>query len=106
MFSQYSNPQQSNISVAFINSGKSGAQAFTVGAGNTVFLIDFDHKQFFIKEVSPNGFPQPMREFNFEELIQQSNSDYVTRKEFNVLKEMLEKINKGEVKVDVPESTI
>ena len=40
MFSQYANPQQSNISVAFINSGKPGAQAFTVGAGNTVFLID------------------------------------------------------------------
>lgn len=93
MFSQYTNPQQSNISVAFINSGKSGAQAFTVGAGNTVFLIDFDHKQFFIKEVSPNGFPQPMREFNFEELVQQSNSDYVTRKEFEELKNLIKEIN-------------
>ena len=92
MFSQYTNPQQSNISVAFINSGKSGAQAFTVGAGNTVFLIDFDHKQFFIKEVSPNGFPQPMREFNFEELVQQNNSDYVTRKEFEELKNLIKEI--------------
>ena len=96
MFSQYTNPQQSNISVAFINSGKSGAQAFTVGAGNTVFLIDFDHKQFFIKEVSPNGFPQPMREFNFEELVQQSNSDYVTRKEFEELKNLIKETKKND----------
>lgn len=101
MFSQYTNPQQSNISVAFINSGKSGAQAFTVGAGNTVFLIDFDHKQFFIKEVSPNGFPQPMREFNFEELVQQSNSDYVTRKEFEELKNLIK-----EIKGNDAESTV
>ena len=101
MFSQYTNPQQSNISVAFINSGKSGAQAFTVGAGNTVFLIDFDHKQFFIKEVSPNGFPQPMREFNFEELVQQNNSDYVTRKEFEELKNLIK-----EIKGNDAESTV
>lgn len=101
MFSQYTNPQQNNISVAFINSGKPGAQAFTVGAGNTVFLIDFDHKQFFIKEVSPNGFPQPMREFNFEELIQQSNSDYVTRKEFEELKNLIK-----EIKGNDAESTV
>lgn len=101
MFSQYTNPQQSNISVAFINSGKSGAQAFTVGAGNTVFLIDFDHKQFFIKEVSPNGFPQPMREFNFDEIVQQSNSDYVTRKEFEELKNLIK-----EIKGNDAESTV
>lgn len=106
MFSQFNYPQQGNISVAFVNNGIQGAQQFTVGAGNTVVIFDTDHKQFFIKEVGLNGFPKPLRVCTYEEQVQQSNSDYVTRKEFNILKEMLEKINKGEVKVDVPESTI
>ena len=91
MISQYGYQQPgNNISVAFINNGLQGAQSYTVGAGNTVFIFDLDNKHFFIKEVASNGFPQPIRQFNFEELIQQGNSDFVTKKEFNELKEFIE----------------
>lgn len=101
MISQFGYPQQGNISVAFVNNGKQGAQQFTVGAGNTVIIFDTDHKQFFIKEVGQNGFPQPLRSYNYKELIQHDDNEFVTRKEFEELKNLItDRLSPTEVKQD------
>lgn len=90
MISQFGYPQQGNISVAFINNGIQGAHQFTVGAGNTVIIFDTDHKQFFIKEVGQNGFPQPLRSYNYEELCREC--DAILKKERHSISDV-EKFN-------------
>lgn len=104
MISQYSQSYQpsNNISVAFITNGLQGAQSYTVGAGNTVFMMDFDHKQFFVKETSPNGFPAPLRTFEFKETTpQRTDGQYVTKKEFDELRQLLmQAVQNNEVKED------
>lgn len=83
-----------SVMTVFVN-GRSGAEAYPVAAGYTVMLIDFNIKKFWIKGTDVNGVPQRMREFNFDEVIQQpqtQNPDTVTRSEFNSLSEKLDKL--------------
>lgn len=72
--------------------GVEGAEAYPVAAGSTVLLIDFNSKKFWLKSTDASGFPQPLRSFDFVEKIQNGveKADYVTRKEFEELKQLLE----------------
>ena len=82
-------------------SGESGANNYPVAAGNTVLLMDFESKQFWLKSTDINGFPQPLRSFNFSETTQKNQNgtekeetQYVTKKEFDELKRLLEDLTK------------
>lgn len=93
----FTQPSVNSIMTVFV-SGESGAASYPVGAGNTVMLIDFDSKMFWIKSTDTNGVPQQLRRFNFVEQTaekQANNEDApVTRKEFEELKQMLDDLLK------------
>lgn len=79
-------------SVAFVN-GEEGAKNYLVAAGNSVLLMDFNINKFWVKSTGPNGIPQQMREFTFEEItpkIETAQSDFVTKQELNDLRSYLE----------------
>lgn len=88
--------QASNGSfMTVIVNGEAGANTYPVAAGNTVLLIDFNTRQFWLKTTDPNSVPQPLRSFKFEEVVQatptqQDAGNYVTKAEFAELKKMLE----------------
>lgn len=89
------NYNYTNSVMAVFVSGRQGAESYPVAAGYTVLLIDFNSKQFWIKGTDTNGVPQRMREFNFDEVIQQptaQNSDMVTRSEFDNLNSKIDKL--------------
>lgn len=96
---QSQNTPNSVITV-FVTS-EMAAQCYPVGAGNTVLLIDFDHKMFWIKSTDTNGVPMPMRTFDFTEKLaeqpteantQDGISNGVSRDEFNELKSMFSEL--------------
>lgn len=96
----FAQPSANSIMTVFV-SGEAGAASYPVGAGNTVMLIDFDSKMFWIKSTDSNGVPLPLRRFDFDERVQaekpvQTNSADapVTRKEFEELKQMLDDLMK------------
>lgn len=85
--SSVSNPMVVNVN------GDEGAKNYPVAAGNTVFLVDFNTNQFWIKSTSQNGLPEQFRSFSFEEKtpkVQIPYQDYVTKQELNDLKEYLD----------------
>lgn len=90
-----SNGGSSGFWTAVVN-GVEGAESYPVASGNTVMLIDFNSKKFWLKSTDANGFPQQMRSFDFTEKIQNGveKADYVTRKEFEELKQLLEDLTK------------
>lgn len=97
----YSSSQYGNIPpiIVFVN-GEQGANNYPVAAGNTVYLMDFESGQFWIKSTNSNGSPQPMRSFSFKETtpkIEANNfeGNYVTKKELDDLKEYLDGQFKG-----------
>lgn len=66
----YGQPQgagQASIIVVPV-SGEMGAMTYPVAAGNTVLLIDWSNKTFWLKSTDFNGVPQAMRVFQFEEV--------------------------------------
>lgn len=68
---------------------------YPVGAGNTVFFVDFKANKFWMKSTLKNGVPSPLRTFNFDEEMQQqqpSNQNdgvYVTKEDFDDLSKRL-----------------
>jgi len=96
MMQQSYQPAQNNTG-SFITvpvSGEAGAASYPVGAGNTVLLIDFESKAFWLKTTDVNGVPQPMRRFNFEEQIPQTaaSEQLVSRKEFDELRKAIKEL--------------
>ena len=87
---QVQQPQQPQIIVVTVQ-GENGAQMYPVAAGNTVMLVDFDSRTFWLKTTAMNGLPQPMRKFQFEEITPQPQTDTnaVSRAEFDELKKMI-----------------
>ena len=85
-------PQQQNNSVSVVTvQGEAGARIYPVAAGNTVLLIDFDSKKFWLKSTDLNGMPSRFAAFNFtEEVTPQVQGDVVTRNEFNELKQSID----------------
>lgn len=78
--------------------GESGAKAYPVAPGNSIALFDSESDRFFIKSTDASGMPSPLRVFNYVEQKENNvisntihtETDYVTRKEFE---ELVEKIN-------------
>lgn len=70
---------------------------YPVAAGMTVMLMDFGHKRFWLKSTAMNGVPQQPRVFSMEEITPspskiQNEPTGVTREEFNLLTDKLDKL--------------
>ena len=92
-FQQFQQPQQPNNSVSVVTvQGEAGARIYPVAAGNTVLLIDFDSKKFWLKSTDLNGMPSRFAAFNFTEEIKPANDtdNFVSRNEFNELKQSID----------------
>lgn len=58
--------QQQDNSIKWVQ-GLAGAQAFTLGAGQSVLLMDSESNVFYIKSTDPSGMPLPLRIFDYTE---------------------------------------
>lgn len=84
-------PTNNSVSVVTVQ-GEAGARVYPVAAGNTVLLIDFDAKKFWLKSTDSNGMPSRFATFNFSEEIK-SNGDagqFISRNEFESLKQSID----------------
>ena len=69
--------------------GLDGAKAYQMPPNSVVALFDANNDIFYVKSTDGAGFPT-IRAFRFAPVsVEQSNNDYVTRTEFNQLKEMI-----------------
>lgn len=88
---QYQQPQNNNTNVTVVPvQGEAGARVYPVAAGNTVLLIDFDSKKFWLKSTDFNGMPSRFATFNFTEEVQQNGDNFISRTEFNDLKQAID----------------
>jgi len=80
----YSQPQQPNVSVVYIQGGEATANNYLVAPGQSVILIDNDLGEIFIKSKDVSGNPIPTRKFTEKKPIpsQQAHGDFITRDEF------------------------
>lgn len=87
---QATQPAQSGIQWV---QGEAGAKAFSVGAGQSVLLMDSESQSFYIKSTDVSGMPLPLRVFDYTERTAQNvqrepqsapidTSLFVTRSEF------------------------
>lgn len=96
-FMQYQQPQpqpQSNNSVSVVTvQGEAGARIYPVAAGNTVLLIDFDSKKFWLKSTDNGGLPSRFAAFSFKEDVTQNDTagNFISRNEFDELKQNIDK---------------
>ena len=58
-------PQQGIIWVQ----GEAGAKAYPVAAGSNVLLMDSEGDCFYIKSTDASGMPQPLRTFEYKEIV-------------------------------------
>lgn len=85
-FQQYPSYQQANNNVIVVPvQGESGASMYPVAAGNTVLLMDFNLKKFWIKATDINGLPSKFAAFDFKEEVKptQGAGNFVSRNEFD-----------------------
>lgn len=86
-YQQYPSYQQTNNNVIVVPvQGESGASIYPVAAGNTVLLMDFNLKKFWIKATDINGLPAKFAAFDFKEEVKpipQGNGNFVSRNEFD-----------------------
>lgn len=84
-------PQSNSVSVVTVQ-GEAGARVYPVAAGNTVLLIDFDSKKFWLKSTDTNGMPSRFSTFNFSEEIkpQADSGQFISRNEFDNLKQSID----------------
>lgn len=82
-----------NPMMVFVNS-EAEVNNYPVAAGLTMLLLCFRENKFWLKSTSINGIPEPIRSFSFSEITPklESNSDSVSREEFNTLSEKLDKL--------------
>ncbi len=78
--------QQGNVLVVPVQ-GEQGASMYPVAAGNTVLLMDFNLKKFWIKATDINGLPAKFAAFEFKEINPQGENDFVSRNEFEKWKD-------------------
>lgn len=84
-------PQNNNSVMVVPVQGEAGARVYPVAAGSTVLLIDFDAKKFWLKSTDINCMPSRFAAFNFTEEIQQQGGDnFISRAEFNDLKQSID----------------
>ena len=83
---QYQQYQQNNNVIVVPVQGEQGASIYPVAAGNTVLLMDFNLKKFWIKSTDINGLPAKFAAFDFKEevkIIAQDTGNFVSRNEFD-----------------------
>lgn len=101
--SQASSPSSNNLIWV---QGESAAKAYPVAPGTSQLLMDSESECFYIKTTDASGMPLPLRTFSYKEIInvpknssqsapqnnvpQIDTSAFVTRAEFNELKQMIE----------------
>lgn len=95
---QQSYSQQFGLSIAQIDN-PSQVDNYPVAANNTVLLIDFTHKVFYLKSTNVNGVPMPIQIADWDYRPQpqqtaqvspnQNDGNAVSRQEFDELKAML-----------------
>ena len=91
-FMPYQSPPVNNTVSVVTVQGEAGARVYPVAAGNTVLLIDFDAKKFWLKSTDTNGMPSRFASFNFSEEIK-TNDDtgrFISRNEFDALKQSID----------------
>lgn len=86
-YQQYQNYQQQNNNVIVVPvQGESGASMYPVAAGNTVLLMDFNTKRFWIKATDINGLPSKFAAFDFTEVVRPlppNENNFISRNEFD-----------------------
>lgn len=83
--------------------GEAGAKAYPVAPGNQVLLMDSETNKFFIKSADYSGMPQPLRVFEYSEVVNKpaieadvkNQNDYVSREEFEGFKIKLDEMKKA-----------
>lgn len=85
--------------------GEAAAKAYPVAAGTSVLLMDSEDKCFYIKSTDSSGMPQPLRVFEYTEVVrtepqipQNSHqsfdpNEYVKREELEDLKRQIQNMN-------------
>ncbi len=95
---QQPTPQQSN-GLLWVQ-GEAGAKSFCVAPGQNVLLMDSEALRFYIKSADASGMPLPLRVFEYTEITTQAaeipkkDAQYVTREEFDALKDQMTKMIK------------
>lgn len=86
--------------------GRNGAEAYHMEPNTRAILMDSNEQVFYIKSVGPDGRPDPLMAFKYEPLnlnLQNGSSEtganmdmsnYVTRKDFEELKAMIDDLTK------------
>lgn len=73
--------------------GEAGAKAHVTRPGGTDLLMDSEDTLFYLKTADASGIPMPLRKFRYEEIQEvvpaAPAGDYVTRAEFNELREIV-----------------
>ena len=91
-FSNTPNTTTPPMETRWIQGGENAAKAYNIAPGGTAMLIDTEESYFYIKSVNFNGYPNPLRKFKYEEVIDSPNSNlpdakevpnYVTKEDFN-----------------------
>lgn len=83
-------------------SGEAGAKSWIMGKGETVLLMDSESQVFYLKSTDQTGMPMPLRVFDYKErateapqnAIMTSGAEYVTRQEYDELKELVNALRK------------
>lgn len=99
--------------------GEAGAKAYPIPPGSNCMLLDSESPTFYIKSVDANGFPSPLKIYDYTERsnyqltssgnmqssqfssdptsraidAQHFSQDYVSKKEFDELKKMIEEMS-------------
>lgn len=101
----YQAPSQNFNGITWVQ-GEAAAKAYPVAPGQSALLMDSEGECFYIKSTDSTGMPQPLRIFEYHEVISaqpaigQSNdnmnnfnpNDYVSRSEYDELKKELEEL--------------
>ena len=84
-------PQQQGPGLLQVT-GMEGAKAYPLPPASTAALFDSDRDVFYLKKTDAGGYPtiQAYQFAPLQEAAQAPTPDYVTREEFNRLKEMIE----------------
>lgn len=54
--------------------GPDDAKAYPLGPGSSAAIFDANNPVFYVKSTDPNGFPEPLRTFRFEEIVPQAET--------------------------------
>lgn len=108
-------PQPQNQNGIIWVQGEAAAKAYPVQPGTSVLLMDSECENFYIKSTDNMGMPQPLRTFEYHEIItpQVTNSlannpsmdlsEYIKRSEYDNLKSEFEELKK---KIDASNDTM